>query len=98
MSQLERTIAIYKAINNATWEDAYVFGSIKVDELLKQFINDYSDDLEVELEDEQGLIIDPIKLDQYKNLQIKFLPPRKKFSFFAKDLDDYLEHFNFIYK
>jgi len=98
MTKLEGTIAIYKEIKNATWEGVYVFGLIRVDGLLRQFITDYGDDLEIELEDEQGSLIDINSLNGYESLHIKFLPPRKKFSFFAKDFDDYLKNFNFLYQ
>lgn len=98
MTQLERTIEIYKAINNPSWEGIYIFGSIKVDDLLRSFVHDYGDDLEVDLEDAQGSVINTDNLDQYESLQIKFLPPRKEFSFFAKSFDDYLLNFGFLFK
>lgn len=98
MTQLERTIEIYKAIENPGWEGVYIFGSIKVDDLLKSFVKDYTDDLEIELENAQGTVINTDNIEQYENLQIKFLPPRKEFSFFAKDFDDYLANFGFIFK
>jgi len=98
MRQLERTIEIYKAIDNPSWDGVYIFGSVKSDHLLETFVNDYADDLEIELENAQGSVINTDNLKQYENLQIKFLPPRKEFSFFAKDFDDYLNNFGFLFK
>lgn len=98
MTQLERTIEIYRSIESPVWEGDHVCGLVKVGEPLSSFVSEYEDDFEVELKDEQGLVINNDDLGQYNSLQIKFLPPRKAFSFFAKDFDDYLEHFNFRYK
>jgi len=98
MTQLERTIEIYRLIESPVWEGDHVCGLVKVREPVNSFVSEYEDDFEVELKDEQGLVISNDDLGKYEFLQIKFLPPRKVFSFFAKDLDDYLEHFNFLYK
>lgn len=98
MTQLERTIEIYKAIENPSWVGFYIYGSIKVNDLLESFVNDYGDDFEVELENAQGSVINTDDLDQYESLQIKFLPPRKEYSFFAKDFNDYLSNFSFLFK
>ena len=98
MTQLERTIEIYRSIESPVWEGDHVCGLVRVGEPLSSFVSEYEDDFEVELKDEQGVIINNDDLGQYDSLQIKFLPPRKGFSFFAKDFDDYLEHFNFLYK
>jgi len=98
MTQLERSIELYKAMKNPIWEGVYIYGSVKVDQLLKSFVNDFGDDLEVELEDAQGSVINNDNLEQYQNLQIKLLPPRKEYSFFAKNFDDYLSNFGFLFK
>jgi hypothetical protein len=98
MTQLERTIEIYRSIESPVWEGDHLCGLVRVGEPLNSFVSEYEDDFEVELKDEQGLIISNDDLGKYDSLQIKFLPPRKVFSFFAKDFDDYLEHFNFLYK
>lgn len=98
MTQLEKTIGIFKSMTNPSWEGFYVYGSIKVDNFLKSFVKDYAEDLEIELEDAEGSIISNEDIDQYENIQIKFLPARKKFSFFAKNFDDYLLNFDFLFK
>ncbi len=98
MSQLERTIELYKSIANPSWEGSYIFGSVQVDDVLRSFVDDFGDDLEIELEDAQGSVINEYDLERYENLHIKFLPPRKEFSFFAKDFDDYLTNFGFLFK
>ncbi|NOR69015.1 MAG: hypothetical protein GQ532_04865, partial [Methylomarinum sp.] len=98
MTQLERTIEIYRSIESPVWEGDHLCGRVRVGERLNSFVSEYEDDFEVELKDGQGLVISNDDLAQYDFLQIKFLPPRKVFSFFAKDFDDYLEHFSFLYK
>ena len=98
MTQLDRVIELYQLMENPVWEGARIYGSIKVDPLLKSFVDEYSDDLEVEIEDAQGSLINNVDLEKYENVQIKFFPPRKGFSFFAKNFDDYLANFSFLYK
>lgn len=98
MSQLKRTIELFESLENPKWEENRIYGLIKVDELLEKFVKDYGDDFEIELEDAQGSIISNDDLDQFDNLHIKFLPPRKEFSFFAINFDDYLNNFSFLYK
>ena len=41
MTQLERAIELYKAMENPRWEGAHIYGSVKVDQLLKSSVTDF---------------------------------------------------------
>ena len=84
-------------MENPTWEGVYLYGSVRVNEVVSAFLHDFEDDLDIELEDSQGTLINSDNLSHFENIQIKFLPPRKEFSFFARDFDDYLTNFGFLY-
>lgn len=95
---LNRVVCLYKNIKNVSWDGAYLFGAVKVDDELISFVDDYEDDLEIALENAQSNVIYSSDIKKYSNLQIKFLPPRKEYAFFARDFDDYLANFGFMYK
>jgi hypothetical protein len=95
MKLLERTIELYRSMKNPSWEGSFLYGGVNVNESLISLFNDYGDDLEVEFENEQGDLLSPEDLVSYSFVHVKFLPPRKEFSFFAKDFEDYLANFSF---
>lgn len=98
-NEAQQLIKFYKSLEGVQWTDSYhIYGSFEVNKDTKLFIAQFSDALNIELENHEGMLIDQDNIDQYQHLQIKFLPLRNENLFFAKNLEDYLNNFNFIYK
>jgi hypothetical protein len=96
--EAQQLIRFYKTLERAQWTDSnHVYGSFSVNEETKRFVAQYGDALNIDLENHEGILIDQDNIEQYQNLQIRFLPLRNESLFFAKDLEDYLRNFNFLY-
>jgi len=95
--EFQQLMDFYKTLEEPKWRDASVFASFKVTKEAKEFINTFHDTLDMEIENHEGLVIDENEIDSYQNLQLKFIPTRNEYFFFAKNFNDFLNNFDFSY-
>lgn len=90
-----RTIDTINSMRNPSWKGAHLFGAIDITTEFKEFVSDYEYDLDIELMDHEKRSITTRNIDSYSSINIKFIPPRTEIEFIAKDVEDYLEYYNF---
>lgn len=94
----QRTINFINTITNKSWSGGYIYGGINLTSTSINFIREYEDQFDIELNDEEDRSISIARIEQYASANIKLIPPRSPETFFAKDIDDYLDYHSFLFK
>lgn len=85
-------------MSNKSWCDGYIYGGINLTPDSIAFIREFEDQFDIELSDEEDRSISITRIDQYSSANIKLIPPRSPETFFAKDINDYLNYHSFLFK
>ena len=95
--KIEKTIELYKELQNAEWDGSEVSGDVKLNQNIFDLINLLDQENLIYpsiIIDDKTVTLSELSLDKYLNkiLKIKLQPPRNPAGepYFAKDLDDLL--------